>query len=157
MQKKYGRQMYCICMIVIFLIVIFSQINDVKQFSFAAKTETETMDAGETASCLSAETLTRMDDFHITADTGRTVSGSFAGVRGVTLCVAALLLFCFFGNIPPKRRICFREKRIFIFRIVTFIHRIDGKKKSCFDSAEWINTGGYLNENRYKIQNFVYR
>ena len=49
--------MYCICMIVIFLIVIFSQINDVKQFSFAAKTETETMDAGETASCLDRKSV----------------------------------------------------------------------------------------------------
>lgn len=146
MQKKYNRQKYCICMAIIFLIGIFGQTDHVKNHPLIAQNEAETMkaDAQEASSYIAVETLTKIDDFHITADTGRTVSDAPAGVRGVTLCIAALLLFWFLGSISPKRRICFREKRIKIFRIITFIHRIDGKKKSCFDSTDWIKTGGYF-------------
>lgn len=146
MQKKYGRQIYCICMIIVFLTGIFGQTDPMKNHSFVTQNKTESMEtaAREASSYIAVETLTGMDDFHITADAGRCASGSFAGARGVTLYVAALLLLWFFGSIPPKRRICFREKWIFVFRIVTFIHRIDGKKKTCFDFKDWIKTGGYF-------------
>ncbi len=133
MQKKYARRICCICMSILFLIGIFGQTDHIKNYPFAVQHEAEGMNAREMASYRSVETLTRIDDFHITADAGRTVSGSFAGVRGVTLWMTALILLWFFGSIPPKRRICFRKKRIIVFRIVTFIHRTDGKKKSCFD------------------------
>ena len=146
MQKKYRRQKYCICMVIFFLIGIFGQADHVKNHPLTVQNEAETMkaDAEEASAYIAADTLTRIDDFHITADAGGTVPDASAGVRGVTIYIAALLLFWFLGSISPKRRICFREKRIKIFRIVTFIHRIDGKKKSCFDSTDWIKTGGYF-------------
>lgn len=142
MQRKYGRQICCICMSILFLIGIFSQANHVKYRPFTAKSEGAAMDAQGMTSYLSAETVTGMDDFHITENSGRTASGAFSGVRGVAVWMAALILLWFFGSVPPKRRVCFREKRMFAFRIITFIHQTDGKKKSCFDIVNWIKTGG---------------
>lgn len=142
MKKKYVRQIYCICMSIIFLIGIFGQTNNPKSHPDTPQVVTETGNIQSTASYLSAEILTRMDDFHITAEAGRTLTGSIAGVRGVTVWMAALILLWFFGTIPPKRRICFRKKKIPVFRIVTFIHQTDGKKKSCFDNQNYIKTGG---------------
>lgn len=142
MKKKYVRQIYCICMSIIFLIGIFGQTNNPKSHPDTPQVVTETGNIQSTASYLSVGTLAGIDDFQITTNAGRTIPGSFAGMRGAALWLAALILLWFFGTIPPKRRICFRKKKIPVFRIVTFIHRTDGKKKSCFDNQNYIKTGG---------------
>lgn len=142
MQKKYVRQIYCICMIAVFLIGISGQKNHLQTNSLHTQSKTQSMSVPSMTSCLSAGTLAGIDDFQITTNAGRTLTGSIAGVRGVTVWMAALILLWFFGTIPPKRRICFRKKKIPVFRIVTFIHRTDGKKKSCFDHKNDIKTGG---------------
>lgn len=142
MQKKYVRQIYCICMIAVFLIGISGQKNHLQTDSLHMQSKTQSMSVPSMTSYLSVGTLAGIDDFQITTNAGRTIPGSFAGMRGAAVWLAALILLCFFGSIPPKRRICFRKKRIPIFRIVTFIHRTDGKKKSCFDNQNHIKTGG---------------
>lgn len=142
MRRKYGRRIVCICISVIFLIAVFGRIDHLKSHPYTVQRQAETGTMQGMESYLSAENVMGVDDFHITSNEGRSVSGVFAGVRGAALWLFALILLWFLGNVLPKRRISFRKKRIYVFRVVTFIHRTDGKKKSCFDMVNQIKTGG---------------
>ena len=104
---------------------------------------------------LSADSLNGIEDFHKVSDAKRAGSGFADGIRqNIPAFLPVDLVLCF-GLLLLMRRSCFSDKRIPVFLVVRFIHRSDGKKKSCFDPFR-IKTGGYQSENRNKIQNIIY-
>lgn len=58
---------------------------------------------------------------------------SAGGAAGLVFTVAQVW-FC--GFLSSKLWSRFRKKKIPVFRVIVFIHRTDGKKRTCFESGE---------------------
>lgn len=114
------------------------------------KNPAQTQIPGHMASISSAETISRMADFHISGSL-RKGDTSAEQETAETVSVVLLLLFAPIWVRPGRyRRRFIREERPEI-RIVSFIHRMDGKKRPLFCSIECDKTGGYQNGCRNKI------
>lgn len=110
----------------------------------------QTQVPGHMASISSAETISRMADFHISGSLRKGDTGA-EQETAETVSVVLLLLFAPIWGRPGRyRRRFIREERPEI-RIVSFIHRMDGKKRPLFCSIECDKTGGYQNGCRNKI------
>lgn len=139
MQARYGRHLFCICIALCLVISILGNIHDGElalQSASAGQSLSASMDGSERY--MRTEALPGVDDFHIAPEIRGPISGAPVNTRGpIVLFVAAafLMLLCLDA---PRRRICFGEKQIPAFRVVTFIHWTDGKKKSCFDAEDSI-------------------
>lgn len=85
--------------------------------------------AGNITAC---KRLDGVDDFQIAADTGSAGQHVLQGARAADYLLFAEVLRQFFGGLAVRRRFWSGEKRIRRFHVIKFIHRTDGKKRTCF-------------------------
>ena len=140
------KKLYCVIAAVLFCIGILGS----QAMEYTINMARYDLDAGRAEACApsvfskegetggwqkkytAVKALSGVDDFRLVSDTGSSGANACYGLRGVSV-----LPFVkeggqlFFPN-SRGRRIWRRQKRIRLFHVVSFIHRTDGKKKSCF-------------------------
>ena len=145
------KKMFCIFVILFFVAAILGDANQKSIICRQREASASRMDGESRPMFLSADSLQEMDDFQIMADANGTGTNLLHAVRGSVLVFLAAVLCLIFGFIVLIHHLCCKEKKIFGFRIISFIHRTDGKKKSCFVQEKQNKTGGFKSEGWYKI------
>lgn len=140
MQRNHGRHLFCAFIAIVFIIGILGTIKNADTVSFRpylshqqqTATGVET-DIVRTDKLLPVCSLEKMGDFQTTAVVRRTNSRLEEMVRAETLLCMTVILFLFWLIAFAEWHYYFGGKRIPFFSVVIFIHRTDGKKKSCFE------------------------
>ena len=145
------KKLFCICVILCFIAEILGNTNTVKTMPNYKEAHTAHAEAIGGNRLMSAGPMQCMDDFHMQAKTNGVSSPLVQLVRGRTLPFLAVGLCLFFGFIYLAYRPESEEKQIYVFAVVSFIHRTDGKKKSCFERRNTIKTGGFSDGSWYQI------
>lgn len=86
------------------------------------------------AKLTSVNMIHKMDDFHRMTSIQRTSAGHEESSKSTVQMMMLLIEMLLCIILLEKEKITFDRKRIPVFQMITFIHRIDGKKKSCFDA-----------------------
>ena len=87
--------------------------------------------------------LQKIDDFQADAVVRRVNPKAAETVCTATLISVISIIVLFLFMAFWECLFYFSEKRISFFRVVVFIHRIDGKKKSRFENGKHYKTGGF--------------
>ncbi|MBO5372519.1 MAG: hypothetical protein J6A75_07355 [Lachnospiraceae bacterium] len=160
--QKVQRQCILIFLAIVFIIGIFANLSHMETVSgrvfdgnigFLAEQSffaAEPREINPDAKVLPIDSFHEMDDFYIAHAHGRSSRNESETVKGAVfiIAVAILLVIC---TKRERYQVNFGEGRIEFFHIVSFIHRIDGKKKNLFWSTVSNKTGGQENGSWNKI------
>ncbi len=164
MQKSYLNKLICICMALMFAIAVIGSSNGIESSSRKLPVSARqnafcerNADDGTAQGLRLVSMCEDMDDFQMFTDTAGTTLNVLAGLRTAIFVILAAALFWYFGCKTPIIRIYFAERRIPFFRMAVFIHRFDGKKRTCFENAMTDQNRRLSDGSGDKVKDFIHR
>lgn len=145
MWKKQHSKYICFGIMLIFIIGILGSVNtttaasrklcqlDLQSDKVYQNNDSDGMGRGRMpvdGQLLPVQSHERIDDFQIANGNCHSNPKMQERTRDVMLLLMAIILLCMM--ISLEQRPCYGEKPFCVFEVVSFIHRTDGKKKSCF-------------------------
>lgn len=154
------RKLLCICMVLCFIFGSLVNINSVRTVSWTAcnhhgqiqcEYDTDSKGVIITDRLLPVQTLEKIDGYHSVRVVRKTSESMEEAVQRIVMAVVVIAVVFLLAVFVLECWIERKERRIHIFEVVRFIHRTDGKKKSCFENRQIIKTGGQVNGSWYKV------